>query len=516
MRQNSPTNKQMENSCSPNEELRIQNELLKSQLMNASLINELTKVLHSCTDLESIIKTVLLAFQDLLHFERVILFSIDEKKFCLTPRAWVGFEAEEVEKISIPLGFEGGDITDAIFLNRHIIVEEPDENSDIFYNRLDSPSYLNIPLLNKPNKRCWEMKNCSKKACSCYGSINPFCWSQTGAGQLLNTRTEDERRRCCIGCKAFNAEGVFWMDRKNKRTPVSSDDITTLTAIINLAGLIIDNFRIMNALDSANQNLQNANEQLRVVNHDLNIAQSKIQSDLEHARTIQQGLLPQNIKSSEAFSISSRYLSADAVGGDYFDLFQISQDAYGVVVADVSGHGVASALIMSMAKVLLKTYSQKELSPQKTLECINKVFLSEIATEHFVTIFYAVFDTNQKILRFTSAGHCPTLFLDRETGDCTMLKADGLFLGVFPDMMLSERQYEYTPGKHRLILYTDGLTEANNLKNRMYGMENLITMAQKTAPLKAEDATEAILEDQKNFCGPVPAEDDITLLLLDL
>ncbi|MFW6244848.1 MAG: GAF domain-containing SpoIIE family protein phosphatase [Fibrobacterota bacterium] len=506
----------MENSCSPNEELRIQNELLKSQLMNASLINELTKVLHSCTDLESIIKTVLLAFQDLLYFERVILFSIDEKKFCLTPRAWVGFEAEEVEKISIPLGFEGGDITDAIFLNRHIIVEEPDENSDIFYNRLDSPSYLNIPLLNKPNKRCWEMKNCSKKACSCYGSINPFCWSQTGAGQLLNTRTEDERRRCCIGCKAFNAEGVFWMDRKNKRTPVSSDDITTLTAIINLAGLIIDNFRIMNALDSANQNLQNANEQLRVVNHDLNIAQSKIQSDLEHARTIQQGLLPQNIKSSEAFSISSRYLSADAVGGDYFDLFQISQDAYGVVVADVSGHGVASALIMSMAKVLLKTYSQKELSPQKTLECINKVFLSEIATEHFVTIFYAVFDTNQKILRFTSAGHCPTLFLDRETGDCTMLKADGLFLGVFPDMMLSERQYEYTPGKHRLILYTDGLTEANNLKNRMYGMENLITMAQKTAPLKAEDATEAILEDQKNFCGPVPAEDDITLLLLDL
>ncbi|MFP4162699.1 MAG: GAF domain-containing SpoIIE family protein phosphatase [Chitinispirillaceae bacterium] len=499
-----------------NNELLVQNELLKSQLMNASLINELTKVLHSCTDLEGIIKTVLLSFQDLLDFERVILFRLDKKNFNLRPESWVGFNVGEVEDITISLGFEGGDITDAIFLNRHILVEEPDETSDAFYIELKSPSYLVIPLLSKPNKHCWEVKNCAKQSCACYGSINPFCWSQTGAGKLLNTRTEDQRRKSCIECPAFKADGVFWMDRKDKQTPVSSDDITTLTAIINLAGLIIDNYHIMNALDCANHDLQKANEQLRIVNYDLQIAQSKIRSDLEHARTIQQKLLPQDIETTNAFSIGSEYLSADAVGGDYFDLFEIDSEVYGLVVADVSGHGVASALIMSMAKVLLKTYSQKELSPQKTLERINEVFLSEIATEHFVTIFYAVFDTKKKTIKFTSAGHCPALFLNKESGDYTLLKADGLFLGVFPDMMLSERQFDYEHRTHRLILYTDGLTEANNLQNEMYGLDRLIEMSKKTAEFDAEAATEKILVDQKKFCGAVKPEDDITLLLLDL
>ncbi len=497
-----------------NEELRLQNELLKSQLMNASLVNELTKVLHSCTDLEGIIKTVLLSFQDLLNFDRAILFSIDVKNFHLTPRSWVGLNSNDVESLSVPLGFEGGEITDALFLNRHVIVEEPD-SSDLFSSALQSPGYLVLPLLSKPNKRCWELKECRKKSCACYGSINPYCWSQSGAGQMLSVRTEDERRRSCLTCVAFKAEGVFWMDRNSRRSPITSDDITTLTAIINLAGLIIDNFRIMNALDGANHNLQKANEQLRIVNHDLQIAHAKINTDLEHARTIQQGLMPQHIRSSNDFSISTRYFSADAVGGDYFDLFQISESAYGLVVADVSGHGIASALIMSMAKVLLKTYSQNETSPQKTLERINSVFLSEIATEHFVTIFYAVFDIKEKFIRFTSAGHCPVLLLDKKAGSCTLLKADGLFLGVFPDMMLAERRIDFVPGEHRLVLYTDGLTEANNVENKMYGIERLSTAVLETSHLNPEEVADYILDDQKKFCGMIKPEDDITLLIID-
>ena len=157
-------------------------------------------------------------------------------------------------------------------------------------------------------------------------------------------------------------------------------------------------------------------------------------------------------------------------GGDYYDAFSISEGVYGLVVADVSGHGVASALIMSMVKVLLKSIVLEEKSPQKTLELINQTFLSEIKTDNFVTIFYAVLDTNNHVLHYTSAGHCPVLLFNRQTRSCDIIKADGLFLGVFPDMMLSESKFEYIPGTVRLVLYTDGLTEAKNKKEEMYGL----------------------------------------------
>jgi sigma-B regulation protein RsbU (phosphoserine phosphatase) len=139
--------------------------------------------------------------------------------------------------------------------------------------------------------------------------------------------------------------------------------------------------------------LHKANEQLKIVNHDLQLAQGReSEATWSLPVVIQQGLLPQNLSGNADFNLAARYLSADAVGGDYYDVFIISPGIYGIVVADVSGHGIASALIMSMAKMLLKTFAAKETSPQKTLEYINETFLSEIRTDNFVTIFYAVLD----------------------------------------------------------------------------------------------------------------------------
>jgi serine phosphatase RsbU (regulator of sigma subunit) len=472
-------------------------------------------VLHSCTDLTSIVKTVLLSFQDLVDFDRAMLFSINKEDFRLEPQSWVGMSDKAVKKFSVPLGFEGGDITDAIFLNKHIFVEDPDPAFDIFRSRLQSKSYIAIPLLKKPTRKCWEIRNCAKKSCQCYGSVNPYCWNNANECHEAPDNDEDTRRRSCVSCPAFMAEGVFWLDRNKSRKPITSDDITVLTNIITLAGLVFENFRMMNALDAANHKLTNANEVLRSTNYELELAQAKIRVDLEQARSIQQRLLPHDIESSGDYSVSTRYLAANTVGGDYYDLFKVADNVYGLIVADVSGHGIASALIMSMAKVLLKTYSKDELSPKNTLERINEAFLSDVATEHFVTIFYALFDVEKKKIRYTSAGHCPIIYLNKKDGTCELLKADGLFLGVFPDMMLSEKELDYVRGEHRLILYTDGLTEATNGNAEMYGAERLIAAACGTGKMDSNEALEAILKDQKDFCGDATAEDDITLLIID-
>lgn len=496
--------------------LNEQNELLKSQLMNTSLIHELTKVLHSCTDFESIIKTVLLAIQEIIEFDRVILFKIDKEKFCLLPGYQVGISEEETKPLSIPLGFEGGEITDALFLNRHILVETPDKE-DLFLQQLNSKSYLVIPLISKLNKKCWEAKSCNRTMCPAYSSFNPYCWSIAGAAQQTHATSENQRRASCIHCFCFKAEGVLWMDRNSNDVPISSDNITTLTAILNMAGIVIDNFRILNDLDQANIGLQQANHKLKLVNQDLQLAQAKIRGDLEHARTIQQGLLPQDLENTSAFSLGARYLSADAVGGDYYDVFSIAPGVFGLVVADVSGHGVASALIMSMAKILLKTFAANEQSPQKTLERINQTFLSEVKTDNFVTIFYAVLDTTNHQIRYTSAGHCPILLFDRAAKTSSRIKADGLFMGVFPDMMLSECQLSYDPGNVRLVLYTDGLIEAKNSSDEMYGVEKLTECCFKTLDVPPEQAVDLILSDQKTFSGDTSVpDDDITILVIDL
>ena len=495
------------------QDLLSQNEMLKTQLINASLINELMKVLHSCTDLEGIVKTVLLSFQDLVQFDRAILFTVNPDRFCLEPSTWVGVDDDAARRVTATLGFDGGDITDAIFLNRHIFVEEPDLEFDVFAKELQSPSYIVVPLLKKPTRKCWEIRGCMKKSCRCYGSVNPYCWSMSACDP--NT-SEDDRRRRCLTCQAFKVEGVFWLDRSKSAQPITSDDITNLTNIVTLSGLVFENFRMMNALDAVNRELMNANDTLRKVNDELEIAQAKIRLDLEQARAIQHRLLPHDIKSTRgAYRISSRYIAANTVGGDYYDMFKINDNAYGLVVADVSGHGIASALIMSMVKVLLRTFSRNEMSPQKTLESINNALINEVATEHFVTVFYAVFDISTRKIRYTSSGHCPVPFLNRKTGGCELLKADGLFMGVFPDMMLAEKEMDYIPGEHRLVLYTDGLTEASNPLSEMYGTDRLAKAAKRTLDLEPNEAMAAILDCQSNFCAGVQLEDDMTLLVID-
>jgi hypothetical protein len=153
--------------------LRGQNEVLKDQLMNTSLINEHTKVMHTSTDPDKIIRTILLGIQEIIEFDRVILFEIDAKKFCVKPKAWVGIDEAELQDLNIPLGFDGGELTDAIFLNRHFVVDQPDPAIDQFAHRFQSKSYLVMPLVSKITRSCWEAKSCKKHSCPAHGSYNP-------------------------------------------------------------------------------------------------------------------------------------------------------------------------------------------------------------------------------------------------------------------------------------------------------------------------------------------------------
>lgn len=494
-------------------QLKQQNELLKNQLMTTSLINELTKVMHTAMDPDNIINTILLGIHEIAGFDRIILFDLNKEEFNLKSRAWFGIKSSQKKDFSIPLGFEGGEITDAIFLNRHLIVENVLPEEDIFSKSFDSQSYIVLPLVGRTIPQ-YEPSSNVEDALLEEELDHPEDEEQSP--EQDKPVSEDERRMQVIASKDFNTQGVFWLDRRKSKVPITSDDITTLSLIINQAGIIIENIRMFNALEIANDNLQDANSQLKIANHDLRTAQDKINRDLEHAQTIQQGLLPQNIPDTPSLSVKATYIPATAVGGDYYDVFEITDGIFGLIVADVSGHGVSAALIMSMVKVLIKTFTTITDGPQKILEKINDIFQTEIKTTNFVTVFFAILDTNTKKFYYTSAGHCPVLFINKKDKSYSQVKADGLFLGVFPDMMLNETCTPYDPGTMRLILYTDGLTEARNEDNVMYELERLITISLKTLEDSTEKACSKILSHQKKFCGKhIEPEDDITLLVVD-
>ncbi len=500
-----------------------QNEALKKQLMNNSMINELMKVAHSFSNPNEMLKTILLGIKDLLSFQRIIFYTIDKENLVLKPETYIGIDSELPEEINnIPIGFEGGDITDAVFLNRHIIVDEAPEDIDLFRRHLGSTKYLVFPLTGIQTGNCWKKKECPNPKCPAHNEFSAYCWSIDGTcpppDPEMGKRTENEKRMVCIKCEAFQSLGVLWMDSKSEGD-IDNDDITMLSSILNQTGMILDNLYMYGKLDKANSQLSETNQKLKTVNTNLKIAQSKINRDLDHAKNIQEGLLPKNVSElTEKCNVHAFYTPADAVGGHYYDFFRIDDDNFGIIVADVSGHGVASALIMSMVKVLLKSFSNEyKTSPSKTLNKINELFQKEVASENFVTVFYAVINTREKKILHTSAGHCPVLFVNRTTKEVSKIEADGLFLGIFEEMMLKDNEISYKPGEYRLVLFTDGITEAKNTDDEMYEINRLSEAVIESLSKEPEEAVEYILEDQREFCKDAPPhEDDITLLILDV
>jgi len=222
--------------------LAAQNEQLKAQLMATSLINEITKVMLASPELDSVFKTIILGIQETLGFERVILFDIDRERFCLRPRIWTGVDDAKVNTVEIPLGFMGGSTSDAVFLNKHIIVDIVDNDVDPVA-ALGPKAYIAIPLVAKVSKSCHEHFQCGFTECPAYDSYNPCCWSVFGSCMRNKTTTEDERRQACLACELFKCVGVLWMDKPNSDILVTSDQMTTLTTLAYQAGIIIDTFR---------------------------------------------------------------------------------------------------------------------------------------------------------------------------------------------------------------------------------------------------------------------------------
>jgi phosphoserine phosphatase RsbU/P len=235
----------------------------------------------------------------------------------------------------------------------------------------------------------------------------------------------------------------------------------------------------------------------------------EIQSELEIARSIQRSILPGQFPPSAAFRVAARYEPMTAVAGDFYDFLATDEGHAGLLIADVSGHGVPAALIASMVKMSATSQRTNADSPARLLEGMN-VALCGNTQGQFVTAAYAFLDARTQQLRYAAAGH-PSMLLLRD-GRVEEITENGLLLAATSTAIYTERSLGLERGD-RLLLYTDGLIEAKNGEGKLFGEEALSATLKQTAGMAPADAVERILAEVRRWAKS--QDDDWTALICD-
>lgn len=229
----------------------------------------------------------------------------------------------------------------------------------------------------------------------------------------------------------------------------------------------------------------------------------------EYAFDIQRALLPRETPQVAGFSIAGAWQPARTVGGDYYDVFWLNDKELALIVADVAGKGVPAALLMANVQATTKAYASMALSPRELCRRVNRAICGSISEGRFVTFFYAVLDAQGRHLTYTNAGHNPPLVVSPD-GACRKLETGGPVLGLFAQAEFEQDTLDLRAGD-RLLIFTDGVVEAEDGNGKEFGDERLFTAMTASAHVAAPELRDAIMQAVTHFCRGDFA-DDATLL----
>jgi phosphoserine phosphatase RsbU/P len=242
------------------------------------------------------------------------------------------------------------------------------------------------------------------------------------------------------------------------------------------------------------------------------ILQLQLQKEeIVDARAIQQGLLPKEIPQLPGYEIASAWQSALTVGGDYFDILPFGEDALGLCIGDVAGKGLPAALLMSNLQAAVRGLASVSLPPDALCSRLNALLCRNMTSDRFITFFYAQLDGPTRQFRYASAGHNPPFLLHRD-GTHQRLREGGGVLGVFPNQKFDLGSVQLAPGD-RVILFTDGVTETNNIEGEEFGEARLLGLLEQNCASSAGELQKIILNSASAFSGG-HWHDDVTLLVL--
>src|SRR5437764_11826756 len=237
-----------------------------------------------------------------------------------------------------------------------------------------------------------------------------------------------------------------------------------------------------------------------------------IQKELETARQIQLSILPAEIPKIKGLDIAARYIPMTSVAGDFYDFIVVDDEHIGILIADVSGHGMPAALIASMLKIALAAQSQNAADPAQVLSGLNQTLCGKFE-HHYVTAAYVFVDLAKMTLTYAGAGHPPVLSWSTASAGVREILENGLFLGKFPWATYSSLEVPLTEGD-RYLLYTDGIPETSNHDGVEFGTDRFRQFLEGERDGSANQLAESLLNEVFGWASRAPGEDlddDVTM-----
>ena len=274
--------------------------------------------------------------------------------------------------------------------------------------------------------------------------------------------------------------------------PYSADDLELLGTLVSQGSISIENARLQKK----------------------QLSQERLQKELEIATNIQRSFLPSNVPDLQGIDIAAFFQPAKEVGGDFYDFIRLPENKLGIVIADVCGKGMPAALYMALSRALIRACSAHEpVNMVKAVLCTNSLIQECANADLFVTLIFSIYDPVTGILRYVRAGHNYPIYYRKKTNCCELLKGQGLALGIFPNITIEEKKIRLTKGDI-VVYYTDGITEAPNSNEEMFGVERITNLLAKYQDQPASIIAEKIKSSVIRFGGSERQHDDLTLIIL--
>jgi phosphoserine phosphatase RsbU/P len=376
----------------------------------------------------------------------------------------------EIERVSKLLVYS---ISAQMLISRYAIVILDGAKKEILESKYDN-ELLNVVLKSPEIDAINEPKILNKD--------NDFCKNCTELGIALIVPMMIKNQK----------KGLILLGNRITKQDYSKSDIEYISSIASFAIISIENARLFKET----------------------LEKEKLEKDLEIARNIQQNLLPKKIPISELYQIAAINKTAKMVGGDFFDVVELDENRLLLAIADVSGKGIQASLLMANLQAFLKSIYKQNYKIEEASNFLNDLVSENTTNGSFITFFWGILDLVSKEFTYVNMGHNPPLLI--RDNKITKLKKGGMILGVMKTVIPYEYETVVLNNNDALILFTDGVTEAMNLKNEEYSDERLEKLCLTIADHDAEKILDIILTDTNNHTSGAEQSDDITSLILKI
>lgn len=291
-----------------------------------------------------------------------------------------------------------------------------------------------------------------------------------------------------------DVKGFIFLGPKLDKSPFTKSNMAFLSTLANMAIIALENARLFEET----------------------LEKKRMEEELNLAKSIQRQLLPNAMPALEHFDIHGLNIPSTQVGGDYFDIIELSETEYILTIADVSGKGMPASLLMSnLQAALLTLCNEKQYSLSEVTANLNNLIHRNTSIEKYITFFIARLNTKRNNLEYVNAGHNPP-YLFHADGTHVMLDKGGIILGMMPDVQYDTGTQDISPGD-RVMMFTDGVTEAMSPEEVPFDEERVIDFLRNCpAGLCSEEINNKLIDALYKFAGDPTKDDDITILTVQM